>query len=52
VKVVATDGSTAAPTCVSPSSYAGTTGETNNLTLKSCTAVGGSTPYIQFTESD
>jgi hypothetical protein len=52
VKVAVTDGSTAAPTCVAPSSYDGTTGETNNLTLKSCTAAGGSTPYIQFTESD
>lgn len=52
VKVALTDGSTATPTCVSPSSYAGTTGETNNLTLHSCTATGGSSPYIQFTESD
>ncbi|HEV2577717.1 MAG TPA: hypothetical protein VGU25_10940 [Acidobacteriaceae bacterium] len=52
VKVAVTDGSTTAPTCVSPSSYDGTTGETNNLTLKTCSATGGSTPYIQFTESD
>jgi hypothetical protein len=52
VKIAVTDGSTTAPTCVSPSSYDGTTGETNNLTLGSCTATGGSTPYIQFTESD
>lgn len=52
VKVAVTDGSTTAPSCVSPSSYDGTTGETNNLTLKSCSATGGSTPYIEFTESD
>jgi hypothetical protein len=42
-----------APTCVA---NAGTTGETNNLTLHSCTSgvgVAGSTnPYISFTESD
>lgn len=50
-KIAVTDGSTTAPTCVSPSSYDGTTGETNNLTLKSCTAAGGSTPYIEFIES-
>jgi len=52
VKVAVTDGSTTAPTCVSPSEYEGTTGETNNLTLGKCTATGGSTPYIQFTESN
>jgi len=51
VKVAVTDGSTSAPTCVSPSDYDGTTGETNNLTLGKCAATGGSTPYIQFTES-
>ena len=49
VKIAVTDGSTAAPTCAS---NAGTTGETNNLTLKSCTASSGSTPSIQFVESD
>ena len=49
VKVAVTHGSTTAPTCAS---NAGTTGETNNLTLGSCTGVSGSTPYIQFTESD
>jgi hypothetical protein len=49
VKVAVTDGSTAAPTCVADS---GTTGETNNLNLGSCTTSGGSTPSIQFTESD
>jgi hypothetical protein len=51
VKVAVTDGSTSTPTCVSPSSYDGTTGETNNLTLGKCTAAGGSAPYIQFTET-
>jgi hypothetical protein len=49
VKVAVTHGSTAAPTCAA---NAGTTGETNNLTLGSCSGVSGSTPYIQFTESD
>ena len=49
VKVAVTDGSTAAPTCVADS---GTTGETNNLNLGSCTASSGSSPSIQFTESD
>lgn len=52
VKVAVTDGSTTTPTCVSPSSYDGTTGETNNLKLGKCTATGGSSPYIEFTESD
>ncbi len=47
-----TDGSTSAPTCVSPSSYDGTTGETNNLTLGSCTSTSASTPYIKFVESN
>jgi hypothetical protein len=50
-KVALTDGSTTAPTCVSPSKDDGTTGETNNLTLGSCTATGGSSPSIQFTET-
>jgi hypothetical protein len=49
VKIVVTDGSTAAPTCAS---NAGTTGETNNLTLRACTAAGGAHPYIAFTESN
>jgi hypothetical protein len=49
VKVALTDGSTTAPTCVANS---GSTGETNNLTLGSCTASSGSSPSIQFTESD
>ena len=49
VKVAVTHGSTAAPSC---KSNAGTTGETNNLTLGACSAVAGATPYIQFKESD
>lgn len=51
VKIAVTDGSTSAPTCVSPSDYDGTTGETNNLTLGKCTTTSGSTPSIQFTET-
>jgi hypothetical protein len=50
VKVAVTDGSTTAPTCVSPSAEDGTTGETNNLKLGTCTATGGSAPSILFTE--
>lgn len=49
VKVAVTNGSTAAPSCVANS---GSTGESNNLNLGSCTASGGSTPSIQFTESN
>jgi hypothetical protein len=49
VKITVTDGSTTAPRCVADD---GTTGETNNLTLKTCTAAGGSTPSIQFVESN
>lgn len=49
VKLAVTDGSTAVPSCVANS---GSTGESNNLNLGSCTAAGGSTPYIQFTESN
>jgi hypothetical protein len=49
VKVAVTDGSTAAPTCIADE---GTTGETNNLNLGSCTAASGTSPSIQFTESD
>jgi hypothetical protein len=52
VKIAVTDGSTAAPTCVSPSKDDGTTGETNNLTLGKCTTASGSTPSIEFTESN
>jgi hypothetical protein len=49
VKLAVADGSTAKPTCAS---NAGSTGESNNLNLGSCTATGGSSPYIQFTESN
>ncbi|WP_266180626.1 hypothetical protein [Dyella humicola] len=49
VKVAVSDGSTSAPSCVADS---GTTGESNNLNLGSCTASSGSTPSIQFTESN
>ena len=49
VKVAVSHGSTAAPTCAS---NAGTTGETNNLKLGTCSGVGGATPYIQFKESN
>ncbi len=49
VNIAATDGSTTAPTC---EANTGSTGETNNLTLGSCTASGGSTPSVSFTESD
>lgn len=43
------DGSTNVPSCLS---NAGTTGETNNLNLGQCSAAGGTSPYIQFTESN
>ena len=49
VKIALTDGSTAAPTCVADD---GSTGETNNLNLGSCTASSGTSPSVQFTESD
>jgi hypothetical protein len=49
VNVALTDGSNAAPTCVA---NAGSTGETNNLKLGSCTTSGGATPSIQFKESN
>jgi hypothetical protein len=49
VKIAVTDGTTTAPTCVKG---AGTTGETNNLNLKSCSASGGTTPHILFIESN
>ena len=51
-KVALTYGSTTTPTCLSPSADAGTTGETNNLNPGSCTATGGTSPSISFTESD
>jgi hypothetical protein len=49
VKIAVTDGSTSAPTCAA---NAGTTGETNNLSLKSCSASGGKMPSIVFKESN
>jgi hypothetical protein len=49
VKVALTDGSTSAPTCVAD---AGSTGESNNLDLGSCSTTSGSSPYIEFTESN
>lgn len=49
VKVAVSDGSTAKPTCAS---NAGSTGESNNLNLGSCTASSGTSPSIQFTESN
>jgi hypothetical protein len=49
VNIALTDGSTAAPKCEADD---GTTGETNNLNLGSCTASSGSSPSIKFTESD
>ncbi|MFC6839377.1 hypothetical protein [Xanthomonas theicola] len=49
VKLAVRNGSTAAPTCAA---NAGTTGETNNLNLGSCTAAGGSMPSITFTEAN
>lgn len=51
VNLAVNDGSTKAPTCVGPAN-GGTTGEYNNLTLGKCTASSGSTPSIQFVESN
>jgi hypothetical protein len=51
VNLAVSDGNGDTPTCVGPNS-AGTTGETNNLNLGSCSASGGSNPAIQFTESN
>jgi hypothetical protein len=49
VKLALTDGSTSAPTCVAD---AGTTGESNNLDLGNCSTTSGSSPYIEFSESN
>jgi hypothetical protein len=49
VKIALTDGTTAAPKCVANS---GTTGETNNLDLGKCTATKGTSPYIEFPETN
>ena len=48
VEIALKDGSSSAPKCEGDD---GTTGETNNLTLGSCSTAGGSTPYVKFTES-
>jgi hypothetical protein len=49
VRVALTDGSTTAATCEAD---AGTTGETNNLTLKSCSGESAAMPFIRFIESN
>jgi hypothetical protein len=49
VGIAVTDGSTAKPKCLS---NAGTTGETNNLTLGACKAKAGDEPSISFVESN
>ncbi len=51
VNLAVNDGGTTAPKCLGPSGV-GSTGETNNLTLGKCTATGGSSPAISFTESN
>ncbi len=43
------DGSKTAPVCTSND---GTTGETNNLTLGTCSVSGGSVPAVKFTEAN
>jgi hypothetical protein len=48
VNIAVTNGTTDAPECVAND---GTATETNNLDLGKCTASGGSSPYVQFTES-
>jgi hypothetical protein len=49
VESTVTNGTANAPICAS---NAGTTGETNNLNLGSCSGAGGSKPHIKFTESN
>ncbi|RUL70453.1 hypothetical protein [Dyella choica] len=49
VNVQVNDGNTNVPSCLA---NAGSTGETNNLNLGSCSATGGTSPSIQFTESN
>jgi hypothetical protein len=49
VNIAETDGTTTAPTCLAGH---GSTGETNNLTAGTCSAVGGATPYVQFTQAN
>ena len=48
VQVDLVNGKTTKPKCETNS---GTTAETNNLTLGTCTATGGATPSISFPES-
>lgn len=48
-EIFVANGTANAPTCMA---NAGTTGETNNLTLGTCTPFGGSKPWISFTESN
>ncbi|PKV10738.1 hypothetical protein [Xanthomonas prunicola] len=50
VKVAVKDGTSNAPRCLGPN--AGYTSEQNNLTLGSCTASGGASPSITFTQSN
>lgn len=56
VKIEVDNGTTNAPTCVTPSATVnpGTTGETSNLNLNvgSCATSGGATPSITFSESN
>ncbi|MGB9489652.1 MAG: hypothetical protein WCA92_04215 [Terriglobales bacterium] len=49
VQIAVSNGKTTAPVCASD---AGTTAETNNLTLGKCAGTGGSSPYIEFVESN
>jgi len=49
VKIAVTNGTKNAPTCAADS---GTTGETNNLNLGTCTGTAAATPYIEFVESN
>lgn len=48
VQIDLTDGTNAVPTC---KAHDGTTGETNNLNLKTCTPRGGNVPRVRFKES-
>ena len=49
VHIALADGSSAAPTC---QANAGTTGETNNLTLRPCRTSSGAKPSVTFRESN
>ena len=48
VEIDLTDGTTDVPTC---KPHDGTTGETNNLNLKTCKARGGNVPRVRFKEA-